>query len=82
MGNPTSSTKMALDIMLAYEDNTSTALNFTDLQDGVVVRKILENFVTNVTTLKCSSKRKYLSMFDSFMKFLLKDPLSPEKKND
>ena len=70
---------MALDILLAYESNSTETLTFRDLQNGVTIRKVLENFVKNVTHLKCSSKRKYLGMFDSFMKFLLKDPESPKR---
>ena len=66
-------------LLLAYESNSTEILTFTDLQNGITIRKILENFVKNVTHLKCSSKRKYLGMFDCLTKFLLKDPESPER---
>jgi len=65
---------MAIDVLLSYKSNFADFISFQDLKDGRTVRKISENFASNVQHLKYSSKRKYIAMFESFMKFLLLDP--------
>ena len=79
--NANASSNMAIDILIAYEQSSTRSLEFQDLKNARTVRLILDNFVNRVDTLKWSSKRKYLTMFDTFMKFLLLDPESPERSD-
>ena len=71
--NPTRYVNMALDVVLSYEGN----LNFSQLSDPKIIRKMLQGFKEkpNVTS---TSKLKYLGMFRSFVKFIFLDIDSPE----
>jgi len=54
-------------------------ISFSDLIDARIIRKIITHFRTTATTLCNSTKCKYLSKFDAFLKFLMCDVDSPER---
>ena len=68
---------MAMDILLPYEHSLNRPLQFTDILNVRTVREMLCNFKES-TNLTSTTKLKYLSVFELFVEYLLKDCDSPE----
>lgn len=76
---PQRSVKMAMDILVGYEEQANRNLTFTDILDGRTIRSILEIFKKNLST-NSTSKIKYITQFQLLICFLISDVSSPEYK--
>ena len=77
--NPVRGSRMAVDVLIPFEKTNGCSLTFSDLVDPRKSREILKCFRER-DGITATSKRKYLSMFSKFMKYILTDPTSPERK--
>jgi len=75
--DPVRGVRMALDILLSYETDAGETLEFDDLMDVAKIRKILNIFKSQTNT-NATTKLKYLTMFDIFIKYLFTDVESPQ----
>ena len=81
MKNPERFMKMAVDVLLPYQEQKGRNLSFDDLVSGKSLRLLLTEF-GNVDRISATSRTKYIKAFHCFLKFLLTDSSSPERKDD
>ena len=75
--NPERNSRMAIDVLLDYEEENGIALTYSDLLSVEIFRRILAKFCER-EDITASSKVKYIKMFKLMMFFLLGDFSSSE----
>ena len=75
--SPERSVRMAMDVILPFEEKKGEPLQFRDITDARTIRTLLETF-SSLASLSCATKLKHLSIFEVLVKFLITDCDSPE----
>ena len=79
--NPSRLARMAVDVLLPYEELQGKALFFKDLVKGISLREILNTF-NGIDNVSSTSKVNYIKAFNLLVNFLINDPTSPERSAD
>jgi len=74
--NPSRLASMAIDVILPYIKSTERGYTLDEVSNPRVIRPMLKEFCKS--TMKSSSKIKYIRAFESLLRFLIKDIDSPE----